>query len=59
MNKILQIGQLIEKSKFANPQHGRVYSPLGIAPTLGTFAGGERVYKIIVYEKNNNTNRRF
>ena len=39
-SKIIQIANLVEDSKFANPQRGRVYSPKGIAPSLDTKRGG-------------------
>lgn len=41
MNKIIQVGNLIELSKFDNPQRGRIYSAKGIAPCVNTVGGGK------------------
>lgn len=48
MNKIIQVGNLIELSKFDNPQRGRIYSAKGIAPCVNTVGGGN--LEIIEYE---------
>lgn len=48
-NKIIQVGNLIELSKFDNPQRGRIYSARGIAPCVCT-RGGNHEIKIIEYE---------
>lgn len=50
MNKIIQVGNLIELSKFDNPQSGRIYSARGIAPCVCTRGGGNLEIKIIEYE---------
>lgn len=47
-SKIIQIANLVEDSKFANPQRGRVYSPKGIAPSLDTKGGGQREPKFLI-----------
>lgn len=47
MNKIIQLGNMIRKSNFSNPQIGRIYSINGIAPTVNTCAGGQREPKIV------------
>lgn len=39
-DKVIQIGNLIEESKFSNPQVGRVYSTDGISRTIDTMRGG-------------------
>lgn len=41
MNKIIQLGNIRDgTSSFSDPQTGRIYSMLGIAPTLNTCQGG-------------------
>lgn len=47
-SKIKQIGNLVERENYANPQVGRVYSSDGISPTLSTMQGGDRQPKVIV-----------
>ena len=49
-NKIIQVGNLIELSKFDNPQRGRIYSARGIARCVNTVGGGNLEIKIIEYE---------
>ena len=49
-DKVIQIGNLIEESKFSNPQVGRVYSTDGISRTIDTMRGGQREPKILVYD---------
>ena len=39
-DKVIQIGNLIEESKFSNPQVGRVYSTDGISRTIDTMRWG-------------------
>ena len=46
--QIKQIGNLVERENYANPQVGRVYSSDGISPTLSTMQGGDRQPKGIV-----------
>jgi hypothetical protein len=46
MNKIIQLGNMIRKSNFSNPQIGRIYSINGIAPTVNTCAGGNENLKL-------------
>ena len=46
-DKVIQIGNHVEPKGFANPQCGRVYSALGVAPTVNTYGGvstGNRRY---------------
>lgn len=38
--KILQVGNIVKTGQFDNPQHGRIYDPDGLAPTLNTCSGG-------------------
>lgn len=45
-DKVIQVGNHIEPKGFSNPQCGRVYSALGVSPTLNTCGGGERQPKI-------------
>ena len=45
--RIIQIGNLRDSS-FSNPTVGRVYSTIGIAPTLVTCSGGDQHAKILV-----------
>ena len=61
MNKIGQLGNLIKKSNYSNPQVGRVYSIFGLCPTLNTCGGGQREPKVIVIESGeaNDINRRY
>lgn len=47
-SKIKQIGNLVDRENYANPQIGRVYSSDGISPTLSTMQGGDRQPKVIV-----------
>lgn len=47
-SKIKQVGNLVERENYANPQVGRVYSSDGISPTLSTMQGGDRQPKVIV-----------
>lgn len=46
--QIKQIGNLVERENYANPQVGRVYASNGVAPTLSTMQGGDRQPKVIV-----------
>lgn len=46
-SNILQVAQLHPTAHFTNPQRGRVYSPIGIAPTVVTGTGGGLIAKII------------
>ena len=47
-SKIKQVGNLVERENYANPQVGRVYSSDGIPPTLSIMQGGDRQPKVIV-----------
>lgn len=50
-NKIKQIGNLLDTESFGgNPQVGRVYDPVGLAPTLNTMQGGGREPKVAIYD---------
>lgn len=52
MNKIIQLGNIRDgTSSFSDPQTGRIYSMLGIAPTLNTCQGGGKEPKIVVVDK--------
>lgn len=44
---VRQIGNIVSTGNFKNPQRGRIYDPLGIAPTLNTMTGGGLTPKII------------
>lgn len=44
---IIQIANIAQEKGFSNPQCGRGYDPMGIAPTIDTMQGGGRVPKII------------
>lgn len=48
-DKVIQVGNHIEPKGFTNPQCGRVYSALGVSPTLNTCGGGERQPKIFQF----------
>lgn len=39
-NAVLQVGNLLAESKFANPQRGRLYNIDGCSPTITTMSGG-------------------
>lgn len=45
-SKIIQVGNIINESKFNNPQRGRVYSTKGLSPTIDSMQGGNREPKI-------------
>lgn len=45
-DKVIQIGNYVEPKGFNNPQRGRVYSALGVSPTVNTCAGGDLQPKI-------------
>lgn len=47
MNKIIQIGNIVNTGNFNNPQRGRVYSAKGLCPALNTCSGGGLEPKII------------
>lgn len=40
MNKVIQIANLKQGSKFNNPQGGRIYFQKGISPCIDTMGGG-------------------
>ena len=46
-DKVIQIGNHVEPKGFSNPQCGRVYSTLGVSPTVNTCGGGDRQPKIL------------
>lgn len=46
-DKVIQIGNHVEPKGFSNPQRGRVYSTLGVSPTLNTCVGGDTQPKIL------------
>lgn len=48
---LIQVGQLYGTEKEPNPQAGRIYSPEGIAPTLDSMQGGNRMPKIAITKK--------
>ena len=48
MNRIIQIGNIVNTGNFNNTQRGRIYSINGISPSLNTVAGGGLEPKIIV-----------
>lgn len=44
---MIQIGNYFEPKGFSNPQCVRVYSALGVSPTVNTCGGGDRQPKIL------------
>ena len=46
-DKVIQIGNHVEPKGFSNPQRGRVYSTLGVSPTVNTCGGGDLQPKIL------------
>lgn len=46
--KIQQIGNLVHRDNYENPQVGRVYDSKGLSPTLSTMQGGDRQPKVVV-----------
>lgn len=44
---MIQIGNYVEPKGFSNPQRGRVYSTLGVSPTVNTYGGGDLQPKIL------------
>lgn len=46
--KVIQVGNIVDSGNFNNPQRGRVYSPIGISPTIDTMGGGNTEPKIII-----------
>lgn len=46
--KVIQVGNIVHAGNFNNPQRGRVYSPMGISPTINTMAGGNLEPKIVI-----------
>lgn len=51
-DKVIQIGNHVEPKGFDNPQCGRVYSTLGVSPTVNTCGGGDRQPKILLIKNN-------
>ena len=51
---VKQVGNLIDKGGWDNPQVGRIYSADGISPTLNTCGGGQREPKVIVSMRGRN-----
>lgn len=47
MNKVIQIANLKQGSKFNNPQGGRIYFQKGISPCIDTMGGGDRQPKFL------------
>lgn len=37
--KVIQVGNIVDSGNFNNPQRGRIYSPIGISPTIDTMGG--------------------
>ena len=46
--KCIQVGQIYGTDKESNPQAGRIYSDIGISPSLDSCNGGNRQPKIII-----------
>lgn len=54
-SRVIQVGNLYRKSKFCNPQRGRIYSTDGISPCINEVGGGGNLEpKILVYETRTN-----
>lgn len=51
MNEVIEVGNLIKKQSWNSPQRGRIYSSLGVSPSMDTCGGGDRNVKIILYER--------
>ena len=51
-DKVIQVGNHVEPKGFNNPQRGRVYSALGVAPTVNTCGGGGLQPKILLIKNN-------
>ena len=51
-DKVIQVDNHVEPKGFNNPQRGRVYSALGVAPTVNTCGGGDRQPKILLIKNN-------
>lgn len=49
---MIQIGNHVEPKGFSNTQCGRVYSTLGVSPTVKTCVGGDRQPKILLIKNN-------
>ena len=46
--EIIQIGNYIPQAKYKNCHRGRVYSPMGVSPTLNTNGGGNLETKMLI-----------
>lgn len=47
-NDIIQLGNIATEKGFKNPQIGRVYDSHGIAPSITTMQGGDRMPKVLI-----------
>lgn len=59
MTRVIRLGGLYDKPNGRKHEAGAIYDPNGLAPTLNTCNGGNRMPLIIVYEpkiKENNRN---
>lgn len=48
INNIVQVGNIAAEKGFKNPQIGRVYDSYGIAPSITTMQGGDRMPKVLI-----------
>lgn len=48
LNDIIQLGNIAVEKGFKNPQIGRVYDSHGIAPSITTMQGGDRMPKVLI-----------
>ena len=53
MNKVIELGNIVNNQAWDSPQRGRVYCGEGISPALQT--GGGMTPKIVMYESENDT----
>lgn len=50
-DKVIQVGNHVEPKGFSNPQCGRVYSTLGVSPTVNTCGGWRQATEDITMRK--------
>ena len=49
MTEIIEVGN-IKTGSWSSPQYGRIYSTIGLSPSLTTMQGGGREPKIVTHE---------
>ena len=51
MNRVIELGNIVDGGNWASPQRGRIYSKYGIAPACNCVGGGGLKPKILeIYE---------